>query len=256
LLTLPESYVTDGNAHFFTAVEAIRRGLAVATSKDAIVVAIGYPDTGHYVFGDRRAYDLTPPVRHYVPPTSWDGREFAMPHGGADKLLELIQGSVRHWLLTDMFPHFVPEREVLVGHSYGSLFALHALFRNDTCFDTYVALSPTIWWSDHFLLGEEKAFQERNDHKKSLSLYLSYGHYEQYPKRRKIYSDDEFAKRQAHALSWRTKGDADEMADRLRASSRFSTVKVKEYMDEDHGSLAGCALGWAICDILDPDRFI
>lgn len=258
------SYALDGNAHFFTAVEVVRRSLAVANSQDAIVVAIGYPECGHYVFGNRRGYDLTPPCEPYVPPRSWDGREFTLPHGGADELLKFIQGPVRSRLFEQIFPGLHPAREILVGHSFGGLCTLHALFRRDTYFDTFIAISPTVWWSDRFLLSEEKTFcGHQTQHSSStekpplpLSLYISYGHYEQHPQRRKAYSDDEFARRTAHALALRTGDDANDMAERLRGSGRFELVKVKEYMDEDHGSVAGCAIGWAMCDVLDPDRFV
>jgi predicted alpha/beta superfamily hydrolase len=238
-------------------VEAIRRALAVATSRDAIVVGIGYPDCGHYVFGNRRAYDLTPPCENYVPPKSWDGRVFTLPHGGADVLLNFIETRVRGRVL-DLFTGFIPDREILAGHSYGGLCVMHALFTHGKCFDTFISISPTIWWSDHFLLSEEKRFlleTPSNGQMKAPSLYLSYGHYEQYPRRRKVYSDEEHAKRLAHAISLKTKDDIDGMAARLHRSGRFELVKVKEYMDDDHGSVAGCALGWAICDVLDPDRF-
>ncbi|ETN45025.1 uncharacterized protein HMPREF1541_09901 [Cyphellophora europaea CBS 101466] len=256
--SVPIFYVLDGNAHFFTLVETVRRGLAVAASTDAVVVGIGYPDCGHYVFGNRRGYDLTPPTSTYVPPRSWDGKEFTLPHGGATELLDFIQNIVRPHLLSEILPGFQPVKEVLAGHSFGGLCALHALFSHAYCFDTFIAISPTIWWNDHFLLREEKDFvQHMASHsgKRPLSLYLSYGYYEQYPKRRKTYSDEEYAKRLAHALSLRTNDDIEDMADRLGQSNLFNVVKAKGYADEDHGSVAACGLGWAVCDALDDDRF-
>lgn len=258
LTGLHTSYILDGNAHFFTAVEAVRRGLAAPPSTDAIVVGIGYPDCGHYVFSSRRAYDLTPPCDPYVPSRSWDGKCFPLPHGGANKLLDFIQGPVRSRIFDDLFPRFKPEREVLAGHSFGSLCAMHALFARSTCFDTSIAASPTVWWKEQFILSEEKKFLDRLALARDMmppSLYISYGHYEQYPRRRKAYSGDEYAKRRPHALSLRTKDDSDDMAERLRGSGLFKLVKAKEYVDEDHGSVAGPALSWAISDVLDLDRF-
>ena len=231
--------------------------MAWATSRDAIVVAIGYPDCGHYVFGSRRAWDLTPPCEDYEPPTSWDGQVFTLPHGGADQFLDFIQGPVRQRIL-GLFPGLAPEREILAGHSFGGLCSLHALFTANTCFDTFIAISPTIFWSKHFLLSEEKLFLQHiqlETGKKRPSLYLSYGYYEQYPRKRKIYSDEEYAKRLAHAMSLKTKDDIDDMAQRMQASDRFELVKIKEYLDDDHGSVAGTALEWAVLDVLDPDRF-
>jgi hypothetical protein len=222
------------------------------------VVAIGYPDCGNFVFGNRRSYDLTPPSETYVPPRSWDGSTFNAPHGGADEFLQFIQGPVRDHVFSQVLPSVKPDREALVGHSFGGLCTLHALFSGQTYFNSFIAISPSIWWNECYLLQEERKFLARkatvSDQVKP-SLYLSYGHYEQYPHRRRIYSDDEYSKRCTHALAWRTKDNADEMALRLATSERFTTVKVKGYADEDHGSVAGCAIGWAVCDVLDPDRF-
>ena len=193
-----------------------------------------------------------------MPPRSWDRKEFRLPHGGADKLLDFIQGPVRARIFNDIFPGINPEREILAGHSFGSLCAMHALFALPTCFDTFIAVSPTIWWNEHFILSEEANFlnDPASTHgDKRLTLYISYGHHEQYPRQRKAYSDDEYARRRALALTLRTKDDADAMAERLRTSGLFWLVKAKEYMDEDHGSAAGCALGWAVSDVLDPDKF-
>ena len=46
----------------------------------------------------------------------------------------------------------------LVGHSYGGLFALHALFRPDRMFQQFVALSPALWWDDRGLFEQEADF--------------------------------------------------------------------------------------------------
>lgn len=225
------------------------------------MVAIGYPDCGASVFGSRRGWDLTPPCDDYDPPTSWDGQVYTLPHGGADQFLEFIQGPIRKEVLS-LFPGFMPDREILVGHSFGGLCALHALFTANTCFDTFVTISPTTWWSKFFLLTEEARFLEQQQQTESEtaegkkpSLYLAYGYLEQYPRQRKSYSDDEYLKRLAHAIALKTKDDIDEMAGRLRESERFEFVKLKEYVDDDHGSVAGRALEWAVCDVLDPDRF-
>lgn len=179
-------------------------------------------------------------------------------HGGADELLAFIQDSVRPYVLGTVLQGLKPEREVLVGHSYGGLCTLHALFSGKTVFDTFIALSPSIWWSDSYLLQEEHDFMasSRNQAQNGpLRVYLSYGYYEQYIRRRKDYSDEEYAQRAAYALGLRTNDLIDDMAARCSKSDRFELVKCKVYMDEDHGSVAGCALGWAMSDVLDPDRF-
>jgi len=40
------------------------------------------------------------------------------------------------------------------GHSYGGLFALHALLRRPQFFSRYAAAAPSLWWQDGFILRE------------------------------------------------------------------------------------------------------
>jgi hypothetical protein len=129
------------------------------------------------------------------------------------------------------------------------------MFSGSAVFDTFIALSPSIFWNDNYLVSEAKQFLSDRRYGERLTLYLSYGYYEQYIRRRKAWSEAEYALRAAHALGWRTNDLIEEMAARLRASDKVKVVKCKAYADEDHGSVAGCAIGWAMLDVLDPDRF-
>lgn len=138
------------------------------------------------------------------------------------------------------------------------------MFSGKTVFDTFIALSPTLWWNDGYILSEEREFisssaemshNEQSVRSGVIKAYLSYGHYEQHIHRRKTWSDEEYSLRAAHALKLRTNDSIEEMATRLCNSHSFELVKCKEYRHEDHGSVAGCALGWSIGDVLDPDRF-
>jgi predicted alpha/beta superfamily hydrolase len=49
-------------------------------------------------------------------------------------------------------------RDVLFGHSLGGLFALHTLFMHPESFNTYLVLSPSIWFNNRVVLGHEAAF--------------------------------------------------------------------------------------------------
>ena len=50
---------------------------------------------------------------------------------------------------------------VLVGHSFGGMFSLYALFTRPTMFQHVVAISPSLWWRDRFLLEHERAFSQQ-----------------------------------------------------------------------------------------------
>ncbi|KAA8642887.1 uncharacterized protein ATNIH1004_009648 [Aspergillus tanneri] len=123
------SYILDGNALFFTAAEASRRSAVLSTSDHAIVVGVGYPieDTP---YSPRRYYDYTPPSDTYVAPSGIDGQQQVWSHSGATEFLEVLVGTVRPALLSDLFPGLRITKEILMGHSLGGLCTLHALFEN------------------------------------------------------------------------------------------------------------------------------
>src|SRR3546814_3643923 len=54
-----------------------------------------------------------------------------------------------------------PDRQSLFGHSFGGLFALHALYARPGAFQSIVAASPSLEWNVQDLLREESAFAAR-----------------------------------------------------------------------------------------------
>jgi len=46
---------------------------------------------------------------------------------------------------------------ILIGHSFGGVFALHAFFNNPEFFDAYISLSPSSWVADRVLFEEAAA---------------------------------------------------------------------------------------------------
>jgi pimeloyl-ACP methyl ester carboxylesterase len=48
-----------------------------------------------------------------------------------------------------------------MGHSLGGLAVLRILFTRPAMFRTFVASSPSIWWSDQAILAGEQAFREK-----------------------------------------------------------------------------------------------
>jgi pimeloyl-ACP methyl ester carboxylesterase len=87
-----------------------------------------------------RTRDMTPaPVSGFRVPQE------ARTAGGADRFLT--------FLADELIPHVertyraAPMR-VLVGHSLGGLFALHALARRPELFTGYLVMEPAVWWND------------------------------------------------------------------------------------------------------------
>lgn len=142
----PVIYLLDGNA-YFPAFHAAKR--AQARLRGSILVAIGYPSDTPLDF-TRRAFDLSPPAP--------EARN-KPPQGGQDLFLAFIE----HTLMPKVSERFKVDQDQrsLVGHSFGGMFGVYTLFTRPALFQHVVAVSPSLWWRDRYLLEPERAFTQR-----------------------------------------------------------------------------------------------
>lgn len=142
----PVIYLLDGNA-YFPAFHAAKR--AQARLRGSILVAIGYPSNTPLDFV-RRAYDMSPPAPQ---------DRNTPPQGGQDLFLDFIE--------TRLMPKVSHQFKInhdqrsLVGHSFGGMLGVYTLFTRPTLFQHVVAVSPSLWWQDKYLLGPERDFTKR-----------------------------------------------------------------------------------------------
>jgi predicted alpha/beta superfamily hydrolase len=151
----PVIYLVDGNA-FFPALHAAKR--AQERLKGSIVVAIGYPSDTPYDF-NRRAFDLSPPQ---------PAERNDPPQGGQDVFLDFIEKR----LMPKVNERFKVDQDQrsLVGWSFGGMFGIYTLFTRPALFQHVVAVSPSLWWRDRFLLEPERVFtQQAHDGKLNLT---------------------------------------------------------------------------------------
>ncbi len=150
----PVLYVLDGNDNFAVAAETARR-LAAAGARSGVapglVVAV---DSGGL---ERRVRDYTPATLGYRIPKGAPAH--GLDTGGADAFLDFVADRLqpmvaRRWRVDR-------DRQTVLGHSFGGLLVLHALFTRPTLFDSYVAVSPSLWFGDDVMRREERAFAPR-----------------------------------------------------------------------------------------------
>jgi predicted alpha/beta superfamily hydrolase len=227
------SYVVDGNALFLTATEvAWRRAASSHFAGGGLIVAIGYPVAGKLYDAKRRSLDLTPPTESPIPGA-----------GGANVFLDFIEKSVRP-AVKARFPRITISREALYGHSYGGLFALHALFTRPTSFDCYIASSPSIWWNRRCILHSAQAFldNDKASDEKSPSLVVSWGSHEQNPPQWNDEPLDHYEGRKQIASELRMAGNALDLVNMMGGCNRLRTVQAKEYEGEEHTSVMACSI--------------
>ena len=126
-----------------------------------IIVAIGYDTDDIKLRQACRRKDFTP--------TAVDGD----PHsGGAAPFLEFL----RHELipLVDANYRTDPGNRTIMGHSYGALFALYAMFHPPHLFQRYIASGPSLWWDNGVVFEHEKWFAGKH-HSLPARLFLSVG---------------------------------------------------------------------------------
>jgi predicted alpha/beta superfamily hydrolase len=147
----PVMYVLDPGTSFATLTETVRNHELMFGP--AVVVGVGYASEAE---GSNRTFDLTPPGTDpgklpKIFPRGWGAV------GGADEFAAFLLGDVRKAVAAEVAVD--PHRQALFGHSLGGLFALYMMFTRPHGFDTYIAGSPSIWWSDKELLRELPRFQ-------------------------------------------------------------------------------------------------
>lgn len=139
-------YLLDANA-YFPAFHAAKR--AQERMQSTMIVGIGYPSDTPLDF-ERRAFDLSPPQT---------AERNDPPQGGQDLFLDFIEKR----LMPKVAERFKVDQDQrgLVGHSFGGMFGIYALFTRPELFQHVVAISPSLWWRDRYLLEHERAFTRR-----------------------------------------------------------------------------------------------
>jgi uncharacterized protein len=136
----PVLYMTDGDAHIGHTGSTIQFLAQNGRMSELIVVGITNTD---------RTRDLTPDKA--VGPNAG---QFPTA-GGSDKFLKFIE--------TELIPQIektyrVEPYRILAGHSLGGLFTVHALITRPEVFNSYIAVSPSLQWSDEATLKRAAEF--------------------------------------------------------------------------------------------------
>jgi len=160
----PVLYLLDGNAHFQSASgvvqfmsESINANIQIP---ELIIVAI--PNI-------RRTHDLTP--THTTKGYGGKDEPNFASSGGGEAFLRFIA--------EELIPHIEAEYRtqpyrVLVGHSFGGLFAMNALLHRPPIFQAHLAIDPSLWWDDQILLRRLKDMvQQTNDFRGSVYISVA-----------------------------------------------------------------------------------
>jgi predicted alpha/beta superfamily hydrolase len=140
----PVLYLLDGDAHFHSVtglVHILGTGVnGTYVFPEMIVVAI--PNTN-------RTRDLTPSNSDKDP--NGKTNNFFKASGGNPNFFRFLQEELIPKIDAD---YRTTSYRILVGHSFGGITAINALYQIPTVFNAYVAIDPSIWWDNQLLLRQ------------------------------------------------------------------------------------------------------
>jgi predicted alpha/beta superfamily hydrolase len=258
----PVIYVLDGDAWFGAAVE-VARMREYSKLSPAVIVGIAYPDR-RFFNAKRRSFDFTPPGSRDA-----EMEEAGFELGGAGDFLAFLNGTLKPVLRSKYT--LSPNREALFGHSLGGLFVLYAMWEAPASFETFLAASPSMAFSDGIALEGEPAFAA-NPARARVRLLVTAGEFESpkvSPELREDYrrwfaahpellegqsaeaaADELFAPRPG-AESRPLAGEARALVERLAKSGVNARFVLFE--GEEHTSAAVSALNRGVPFALRPD---
>jgi len=132
----PVLYLLDGRGNFHHTTACVAFLSRNGRMPEMIVIAI--PNT------DDRTRDLTPETTM--------GKERFPTSGGAEKMLSFLK--------KELIPHVnekyrTEDYRTLVGHSFGGLFVTHTFLHHPDIFDSYISISPSLWWDNQKMVKEQ-----------------------------------------------------------------------------------------------------
>ncbi|GAB3989480.1 hypothetical protein GCM10028807_14480 [Spirosoma daeguense] len=160
----PVVYLLDGDAHFSSVVGMIEQLSTV--NGNAIcpeMIVVGIPNTN-------RRRDLTPTPGGGMVPSPADSIQLKTS-GGGEKFTDFIERELIPYI-DSVYP--TQPYRVFIGHSLGGLMVINTLVHHSGLFNAYIAIDPSMWWSNQKLLNESKqVFENKQYAGKSLFVGIA-----------------------------------------------------------------------------------
>lgn len=204
---VPAVYLLDGDEAFGEVADMEGSFGEFGDAAPAYVIGIAYPERAYADWIRLREHDFL-----HVAGARLGPRTAGFGEGGRfqDFLLKELRPAIEARYPVD------PKRTVLIGHSFGGLFAAHVLLNTPKAFQTYLIASPSLW-AEPGLLDKAAAFRAPDP----VKVFIGVGSKE----------EAQFA-----GAGMVTKARA--LADRLRSHPSNAEVGFYEVEGENHGTSA------------------
>jgi len=140
----PVLYLMDGESHFDMLCQYTEYLSRWDVDKMPEMIVVGITNT-------KRTRDLTPTESNlnYFGKPDTSRVSWMKPSGGNEKFLQFIKNElvpyIEHHYKTQPY-------KILAGHSFGGLSAINCMLTHPELFDAYIAVSPSFWWDNDYLL--------------------------------------------------------------------------------------------------------
>lgn len=160
-------YVIDGG-YAFGMFSNIARYLQWGGLVPTMVIGIGYED--EIAAGEiYRMHDLTPPDKNFISP--WDENLRSESVGGGPDFREFLINTLKP-IIESRF-EVDSTKSVLVGHSFGGLFALNTMLETPSAFSGILSISPSIWFAECRILNKlTTSLEESFKYQGKLAVYV------------------------------------------------------------------------------------
>ena len=139
-------YMTDGGIGIGDYVLGRSKSWAATIPSNCVIIAIGHTGDWH----EKRSRDLIPSDITKNAETNF---------GKADKFYLFLKNE----LIPSVEKKLTNKKSrAFIGHSFGGLFCLYLLFKDDKLFDRHLAISPSCWANNNELDKIEEAYFKKN----------------------------------------------------------------------------------------------
>lgn len=147
----PVIYLLDGeiNFEYYTGLSDFIARTPYADIPECIVVGIKNTE---------RTRDLTPTKSQKKSPVNPEVTLFA-DSGGGENFVKFLQEELKPFINKN---YRTQDYSILVGHSFGGLFAVNTFLMHPDYFNAYVANDPSLWWDNEVSITRTKEYLEKN----------------------------------------------------------------------------------------------
>ena len=159
MVSLPDSYDLTSSSHKTYPVLIVLDGDAYFKSASATVQFLSSRRNGNYLMPETIVVAISNVDRE----RDFTATKIEMVRknktGGGDRFLEFLEKELIPYL--DQNYRTEPFR-TLAGHSLGGLITMHAYLKENSLFNAYISMDPSIWWEEEMLNSKVTSISEQS----------------------------------------------------------------------------------------------